>query len=522
MAYNALMFPKFKWFDSNGDPATGWKLYTYEAGTTTPKVSYRTPSGTTNDNPVVLNSDGEADIYLDGEYKIVLKNASDVTQWTLDNVQGAAIEQIVASIKSTLADIGTGATDAELRLIAASPANFHTWDNDNSKWRVRSGNIYTTASLPTAASYTIETGTVIFDTTTNTLKRWNESAWVRTPPYSSETVLGIIEIATVAEHLTGTADTLAANPAGVKAMIDASAKAGEIHRPRYIYTITLPYTAKTGSFSIGDRVVGGTSGAEGTVEYEDTTNSKLYLSEWNGTSFNASEDLNVVTKQAETNSTESQNSIVMVGPAYFDHQGTASQLLSFTGRLAYEFSSLSVSDWSYLYIDDTNVQSVGGTTLTAAMLSDSTTEPSYDHVKGGWYNGSDRCIFAILTNGSNQIIEFYHPGGKTVDWADEIEDQAAVVTGVSYGDMSPLTIPSFATVARIITYGTVAGNNWWWRTNGQTGSIGKALGYCQVDAYGGAARVITDSSQTIECKSSTGNGAALAIKTQAWELPVGM
>jgi len=176
-AYNALMFPKFMWRDSTG-PASGWKVHTYTAGTTTNKTSYSTPTGTANTNPVVLDSDGLADIYLDGSYKIVLKTAADVTKWTLDNVEGAAISSIVVALAATLGDIGTGATDGELIMIAATTNNFYTWDSDNSKWRVKSGGIFTTANLPASATYTIETGTTCFDTTREEMKWWDGSAWV--------------------------------------------------------------------------------------------------------------------------------------------------------------------------------------------------------------------------------------------------------------------------------------------------------------------------------------------------------
>ena len=178
-AYNALMFPKFKWDNyETGAAASGWKVNCYANGTTTRKTSYSTPTGTANTNPVVLNTHGEADIYLDGVYTIVLTDDSDVVQWTLNDVEGAAISQIVVSIAATLAAIGTGSTDGDLIMIAATTNNFYTWDDDNSKWRVKSGGIFTTAALPASATYTIETGTTCFDTTTSTQKWWDGSAWV--------------------------------------------------------------------------------------------------------------------------------------------------------------------------------------------------------------------------------------------------------------------------------------------------------------------------------------------------------
>jgi hypothetical protein len=82
--------PRFRAFDSNGDPLSGGLLYTYEAGTTTPKETYTTEAGdVANTNPVVLDSDGYADVWLgDGGYKFVLKDSTDVTLWTVDDLGG--------------------------------------------------------------------------------------------------------------------------------------------------------------------------------------------------------------------------------------------------------------------------------------------------------------------------------------------------------------------------------------------------------------------------------------------------
>lgn len=77
-----------RFFDANGDPLAGGKLYTYEAGTTTPKATYTDRSGTTaNTNPIILDANGECDIWIaSGFYKFVLKDSSDVTQWTKDQI----------------------------------------------------------------------------------------------------------------------------------------------------------------------------------------------------------------------------------------------------------------------------------------------------------------------------------------------------------------------------------------------------------------------------------------------------
>ena len=57
--------PKQQFFDANGQPLVGGKVYTYAAGTTTPIVTYVDAAGiTTNTNPIILDSRGMANIWL--------------------------------------------------------------------------------------------------------------------------------------------------------------------------------------------------------------------------------------------------------------------------------------------------------------------------------------------------------------------------------------------------------------------------------------------------------------------------
>jgi len=81
---------KATFFDSNGNPLAGGKVYTYVAGTTTPLATYKdSAAAATNTNPVILDANGQADIWLGTQfYKIVVKNSADVTQTTTDNVAG--------------------------------------------------------------------------------------------------------------------------------------------------------------------------------------------------------------------------------------------------------------------------------------------------------------------------------------------------------------------------------------------------------------------------------------------------
>jgi hypothetical protein len=82
--------PKLQFFDSNGNPLSGGLLYSYAAGTSTPLATYNDASGTTyNTNPVILDSRGEADVWLGAaSYKFKLATAANVDIWTVDNIGG--------------------------------------------------------------------------------------------------------------------------------------------------------------------------------------------------------------------------------------------------------------------------------------------------------------------------------------------------------------------------------------------------------------------------------------------------
>ena len=79
---------KMQFFKADGTPLVGGKLYTYTAGTTTPQQTYTDSSGgTANTNPVILDSRGEANIWLGGAiYKFKLADANDVEIWTVDYI----------------------------------------------------------------------------------------------------------------------------------------------------------------------------------------------------------------------------------------------------------------------------------------------------------------------------------------------------------------------------------------------------------------------------------------------------
>lgn len=80
--------PKVQFFTADGEPLVGGKLYTYAAGTTVPLATYTDATGnTTNANPVILDSRGEANVWLGpSRYKWVLYDADDVLIWSVDGI----------------------------------------------------------------------------------------------------------------------------------------------------------------------------------------------------------------------------------------------------------------------------------------------------------------------------------------------------------------------------------------------------------------------------------------------------
>ena len=90
-AGSLLPYPNFKAIDDNGHPIRGGLLYAYEAGTNTAKDMYSDNECTTpTANPLVLNNNGEATVYLCGKYKLNLKTAAggQVSGWPVDDVEG--------------------------------------------------------------------------------------------------------------------------------------------------------------------------------------------------------------------------------------------------------------------------------------------------------------------------------------------------------------------------------------------------------------------------------------------------
>lgn len=190
-AASLFSYPKFHATSATGAPLAGGLVYTYEAGTTTAKTTYSDSAlKTPNANPVVLDSNGDATIYLDGATKAVLKTSADVTVRTTTsakgilssrdgyevdvlNTYGSGRSYSKASIDAALAAIGT-TTKAKLLLrpgtwTIISNADYSAYKNIT--WKIPAGAVF---SVSTGATLTLngslETGRHKIFTTAGTGK----------------------------------------------------------------------------------------------------------------------------------------------------------------------------------------------------------------------------------------------------------------------------------------------------------------------------------------------------------------
>jgi len=121
--------PKQQIYGSDGNPLVGGKIYTYAAGTTTPLATFTDAGGlTANTNPIILNSLGQANIWLgSSSYKFSVFTSADVLLYTVDNINAPLDAAGLALALSSPTPIGnTVPNTGAFTTLAATTGNITT------------------------------------------------------------------------------------------------------------------------------------------------------------------------------------------------------------------------------------------------------------------------------------------------------------------------------------------------------------------------------------------------------------
>lgn len=103
---------KAKFFGNNGQPASGYKLFTYAAGTSTKLATYAdSTTGSPNANPVIMDFRGEANIWMPPNvaYKFVFAPPTDTDPptspiWSVDNIVDSQLVTLWGGVDSGVAN----------------------------------------------------------------------------------------------------------------------------------------------------------------------------------------------------------------------------------------------------------------------------------------------------------------------------------------------------------------------------------------------------------------------------------
>ena len=199
---------------------------------------------------------------------------------------------------------------------------------------------------------------------------------------------------------------------------------------------------------------------------------------------------------------------------------------------AQAFVAADAGDWFYLYLDYSAI-GYGGVEITNSKIIWSKTAPAYNQSYRGWYNGEDRCIFAVLCNSAyDNFEEFFHVGDY-VQFADGLATNAADLNLVtttwtdvnkSIGDYSLCPVFSCKAELTFKTDWVNAAATISWRTNGQTGSTGHLA--VQVPDQNvipiNTTAVITDNNGLIEVYENNASNNLTTVNVEGWYFGVGI
>ena len=361
-------------------PAVGYKLYTYEAGTTTPKATYsNSDAATPLANPIVLDSNGECAPYGTGNYKLKLTDPDGATVWTQDNVLlsstiadeewcGTAAGTADAITLSPVVGVTAYSSGQRLSFIGAAANTGAVTVNVSGVGAValtKNGNTALAAGdIQLGRLYQIQydgtrfqlandpraTLTVTAPATSDDSDRVVTSSWVKDLT-ASDTQAGIIEIATDAEAQAGTDTARAITAANLKAaQIQLSASQASTSGTSLDFT-GIPSWAKRVTVMFSAVSTNGTSEVEVRIGTASGVEATTYVS--------TASAINAAGASSSTNSTT--GFIVDSGPASGSSRSGIITISKLTGNTWVFASSLT---------KDTGANMVGAGAKTLASTLD--------------------------------------------------------------------------------------------------------------------------------------------------------
>ena len=137
------------------------------------------------------------------------------------------------------------------------------------------------------------------------------------------------------------------------------------------------------------------------------------------------------------------DSTFTIGPGVYNILGPAGgwRTVFWSNDITFEHTAASTG-WYYLCISDSASAVDAPRELTATDFTTSTTAPTWNASRQGWYCGNDRCIFAYYREVYYEIRPFYHDGGDYVQYKNKCIDRSTL--DLDSKTAVPLSLPSFS------------------------------------------------------------------------------
>jgi len=176
---------------TTGLPLNGGKLYTYQAGSSTPLATYTDVNGTIpNANPIILGTDGRlpAELWLTYgyNYKLVLQDSNSVTIATYDNIYG-----ILGTIPAASSTLPSGMILLWSGAIGSIPSGYYLCDGTNgtpdlrNKFIVGAGNSYSVNQTGGSADAIVVSHTHTATSTVTDPGHFHTYNGTQAPPFSA-------------------------------------------------------------------------------------------------------------------------------------------------------------------------------------------------------------------------------------------------------------------------------------------------------------------------------------------------